>query len=153
MKCVAGRETAEYVYTARRNNSLSTSGRQLVFGFILFVSLGIAVGFYVVFDAWPVLPYAAIEMTVLYFAFRYMDRHAADYERITIRDGTVAIESHEGPHVTRLTLNRYWAKVVCDADGSRLVLRSHGREIPVGRQLCEERRLELARELQRELRA
>ena len=153
MKCVAGGETAEYVYTARRNNSLSTSGRQLVFGFILFVSLGIATGFYAVFDAWPVLPFAAIEMTVLYCAFRYMDRHAADYERISIRGGTVAVESQDGPHVSRFELNRYWATVVCDADGSRLVLRSHGREIPLGRHLCEERRLDLARELQRELRA
>ena len=151
MKCVAGGETAEYVYTARRNNSLSSSGRQLVFAFILFVSLGIATGFYVVFDAWPVLPYAAIEMTVLYWAFRYIERHAGDYERITIRGGTVAIESHVGPRVTRLELSRYWAKVVCDADGSHLVLRTHGREFPVGRHLCEERRLDLARELEREL--
>jgi len=153
MKCVAGGETAEYVYTARRNNSLSTSGRQLVFGFILCVSLGISTGVYVLFDAWPVLPYSAIEMTALYFAFRYMERHAADYERITIRGGTVAIESHEGPHVTRLELNRYWAKVVCDAHGSGLALRSHGREVPLGRHLCEERRLDLAHELKRELRA
>ena len=151
MKCVAGGETAEYVYTARRNNSLSSSGRQLVFAFILFVSLGIATGFYVVFDAWPVLAYAAIEMTVLCWAFRCIERHAGDYERITIRGGTVAIESHVGPHVTRLTLSRYWAKVVCDADGGRLALRTHGREFPVGRHLCEERRLDLARELQREL--
>ena len=151
MKCVAGGETAEYVYTARRNNSLSPNGRQFVFVFILVVSLGIATGFYVVFDAWPVLPYAGLEMTVLYFAFRYMDRHAADFERITIRGGTVAIESYEGPRVTRFELNRYWAKVVCEPDGSRLALRSHGREFPVGRHLCEERRLGLARELAREL--
>jgi uncharacterized membrane protein len=151
MKCVAGGETAEYVYTARRNNSLSASGRLLVFGFILFVSLGIATGFYVVFDAWPVLPYAALEMTVLYCAFRYMDRHAADYERITIRNGVVAIESHVGQCVSRLELNRHWAKVVYEADGSRVALRSHGREFPVGRHLCEERRLGLARELGREL--
>ena len=150
MKCVAGGETAEYVYTARRNNSLSSSGRQLVFGFILFVSLGIATGFYVVFDAWPVLPYAALEMTVLYFAFRYMERHAADYERITIREGTVAIERHDGARVTRLELNRYWATVVCD--GGRVALRSHGCEIPVGLHLCEERRLQMARDLGRELR-
>ena len=151
MKCVAGGETAEYVYTARRNNSLSSSGRQLVFGFILFVSLGIATGFYVVFEAWPVLPYAALEMTVLFFAFRYMDRHAADYERITIRDGVVAIESHVGPRVTRRELNSYWGQVVFEADGSRVALRSHGREFPVGRHLCEERRLGLVRELEREL--
>jgi uncharacterized membrane protein len=153
MNCVAGGETAEYVYTARRNNSLSSSGRLLVFGFILTVSLGIATGFFMVFGAWPILPFAGLEMAVLYGAFRYIDRHAADYERITIRGSSVAIEVYEGASVTRLELNRYWAKVVCAPDGSRLALRSHGRDIEVGRHLCEEQRLEMAQDLRRQLRA
>ena len=54
--------------------------------------------------------------------------------------------------MSRLELSRYWAKVVCEAEGSRLALRSHGREIEVGRHLCEEQRLEMARDLKRELR-
>lgn len=152
MKCVAGGETAEYVYTARRNNSLSSSGRRLVFGFILAVSLGIAAVFSFAFGAWPIMPFAGLEMTVLYFAFRYMDHHAADYERITIYGGSVAVEVREGTHVNRLELSRYWAKIVCDADCTRLALRSHGREIEVGRHLCEEQRLAMAQELKRELR-
>ncbi len=152
MKCVAGGETAEYVYTARRNNSLSTPGRQLVFGLILAVSVGIAGGFSLLFGAWPIMPFAGLEMAVLYIAFRYMDRHAADYEQITIRGGSVAIEVHEGTKVRRLELNRYWASVVCDAHGGRLALRSHGREVEIGRHLCEERRLQMALELRRELR-
>lgn len=152
MKCVAGGETAEYVYTARRNNSLSSSGRQLAFGLTLAVSVGIAGVFSLLFGAWPIMPFAGLEMVVLYFAFRYMDRHAADYEQITIRGGSVAIEVHEGTEVRRLELSRYWARVVCDAGGGRIALRSHGREIEVGRHLCEERRLEMARELGRELR-
>jgi uncharacterized membrane protein len=152
MNCVA-RETAEYVYTARRNNSLSSSGRLLVFGFILTVSLGIATGFFLILGAWPILPYAGMEMGLLYLAFRYMDRHAADYERITIRGSSVAIEVHEGARVSRLELNRHWAKVVCEPDGRRLALRSHGREIELGRHLCEERRLAMAQDLRRELRA
>ena len=78
MNCVAGGKTAEYDYTARRNNSLSSIGRQFVFGFILTVSLGIAVAFSLVFGAWPIMPFAGIEMAVLYFAFRYIDRHADD---------------------------------------------------------------------------
>lgn len=152
MNCVAGGEAAEYVYTARRNNSLSASGRQRVFGFILVVSTGIAAGFSLIFGAWPILPYAGLEMTVLYFAFRYIDRHAGDYERITIKGTGVAVEVHEGGKLTRLKLNRYWAKVVCEADGGRIALRSHGREIEVGRHLCKGERLEMARDLRRELR-
>lgn len=151
MKCVAGGETAEYVYTARRNNSLSSSGRHLVFVFILAVSLGIATVFSIVWGAWPIMPFAGLEMTVLYFAFRYMDRHSADYERITVRGGLVAVEVREGAQVNRLELSRYWAKIVCDEGCTRLALRSHGREIEVGRHLCAEQRLAMARELQREL--
>ena len=151
MNRVAGGETAEYSYTARRNNSLSASGRLLVFAFILAVSVGIATAFSLIFGAWPILPYAGLEMLVLYCAFRYIDRHSSDYEQVTIRGSTIAIEVHEGRRVQRLELNRYWARVVCDSDGNRLALRSHGREIEVGRHLCDEQRLEMARNLRREL--
>ena len=150
MDYVAGGETAEYVFTARRNNSLSSSGRLLVFGFILTVSLGIAAAFAVIFGAWPILPFAGIEMGVLYLAFRYVDRHAGDYERITIRGDSVAVEVREGTGVKRFELNRCWAQLV--RDGSHWALRSHGRDIEVGRHLCEEQRLEMARDLARELR-
>jgi uncharacterized membrane protein len=85
MNYVVGGEAGEYVNTARRNNFLSSSGRLLVFGFILVVSLGIAAGFPLVFGAWPILPFAGIEMAMLYGAFRYIDRHAAGCERITIK--------------------------------------------------------------------
>jgi len=150
MDYVAGGKTANYVYTARRNNSLSTSGRRLVFVFILTVSLGIAAVFALVFGAWPILPFAGIEMGVLYVAFRYMDRHAADYESITIRGDSVAVEVREGPEIRRFGFNRCWAQVV--GDGARFALRSHGREIEVGRHVCEERRVEMARDIRRELR-
>ena len=152
MSCVAGGEAAEYVYTARRNNSLSSSGRRLVFAFILTVSFGIAAAFSMVLGAWPILPFAGVEMAVLYVAFRYIDRHAGDYERITIRGDSVAVEVRDGTDIASFELSRYWAQVVCEHAGARLALRSHGREIEVGRHLCDEQRLEMARGLARELR-
>ena len=152
MNCVAGGEAAEYVYTARRNNSLSSSGRRLVFAFILTVSFGIAAAFSMVLGAWPILPFAGVEMAVLYVAFRYIDRHAGDYERITIRGDSVAVEVRDGTDIASFELSRYWAQVVCEHEGARLALRSHGREIEVGRHLCDEQRLEMARGLARELR-
>lgn len=150
MDYVAGGKTANYVHTARRNNSLSTSGRRLVFVFILTVSLGIAAVFALGFGAWPILPFAGIEMGVLYLAFRYIDRHAADYESITIRGDSVAVEVREGSEIRRFGFNRCWAQVV--GNGPRFALRSHGREIEVGRHVCEERRVEMARDIRRELR-
>lgn len=155
MNFVAGGEIAgcvtEFVYTARRNNSLSSTGRRFVFGFILTVSLGIAAAFSLVFGAWPIVPFAGIEMAVLYLAFRYIDRHAGDYERITIRGDSVEVEVREGRHVTRQEFNRCWAQVVCEEGGARLALRSHGREIELGRHGNDEQRAEMALELGREL--
>lgn len=151
MNCVAGEERAGYVYTARRNNSLSSSGRLVVFGFILTVSLGIAAAFSLVFGAWPILPFAGVEMGVLYLAFRYIDRHASDYERITIRGDSVAVEVRDGGEVRRSEMNRCWAQVVCEDGGAWLALRSHGREVEVGRHLRKEERAQMARELAREL--
>ena len=153
MTGIVREEAGDYVSIARRNNSLSSSGRLLVFGVLLIVSVGIATGFSLILGAWPILPFAGIEMVVLFVAFRMVERHAGDYERITIRGMQVEIEVQEGSNVRRREMNRYWARVVCAGDGSRVALRSHGHELEVGRHLCEEKRLELARELERELKA
>jgi uncharacterized membrane protein len=97
------------------------------------------------------MTFAGIEMVVLYLAFRYIDRHAGDYERITIRGDRVSVEVREGSDVTRFELNRCWAQVVWQSERGRVALRSHGREFEVGRHLCEEQRSSVARELAREL--
>lgn len=144
--------TAEYVYTARRNNSLSSSGRLLAFGSILTVSLGIAGAFALILGAWPIMPYAVVEMAVLYAAFRYIERHAGDCECITIRGESVSVEVREGKNVRRFEFQRYWVQVASEPNGSRLALRSHGREVEVGRHLSESERADMARELARELR-
>jgi uncharacterized membrane protein len=153
MTGIVREEAGEYVSIVRRNNSLSSSGRLRVFGFLLMVSLGIASGFCLMFGAWPILPFAGIEMAVLFAAFRYIERHAADYERIAIRGALVSVEVQDGSNVMRREMNRYWSHVVCENDGSRVALRSHGHEVEVGRHLSEDRRVELARELERELKA
>ena len=72
-------------------------GRRGVFAFIFVVSLGIATAF-AVLGAWLILPFAGLEMLVLYLAFRYVDRHAADYERIAIRRGQGASGVIRGGH-------------------------------------------------------
>ena len=149
MTGIVREEAGEYVSIARRNNSLSSSGRLLVFGFLLVVSVGIAAGFSLIFGAWPILPFAGIEMAVLFAAFRYMEHHAGDYERITIRGATVSVEVQDGSSVMRREMNRYWAKVV--REGDRVALRSHGHELEIGRHLTNEKRLSLAREIEREL--
>jgi uncharacterized membrane protein len=142
---------AEYERVARRNNSLSSSGRILVFAFLFIVSVGIACAF-ASFGAWLILPFAGLEMLGLYLAFRYVDRHAADFERIAIAGDRVKVESFEAGRATSHELNRLWAQVVASPGGARLALRSHGREVEIGRHMNDEQRLTLARELGRQLR-
>jgi uncharacterized membrane protein len=144
--------TAQFAVTARRNNSLSSSGRLFVFALMVLASLGIAVVFGLIFGAWPILPFAGLEVLGLHVAFRYIDRHAGDYERLAISGDRLQVEVMDGGKVSRFDCNRYWAGLVRDARG-RLALRSHGREFEIGRHLNEQQRLSVARRLERELRA
>jgi uncharacterized membrane protein len=143
MECIFGQETG-YTCTTRRNNSLSTSNRMFAFGFIALITLVIALAF-AWLGAWLILPFAGIELLVLLLAFRHVERHAQDYERLTINGDMLRIEVGEVGRVQRLEFNRWWAQVVCERDGSRLALRSHGsREVVFGHHLTDEHRLAVA---------
>ncbi len=150
IECSETAQTAEFLLVARRNNSLSSTERFLVFAFLFVVSIGIACAF-AAFGAWLVLPFAGIEMLVLYLAFRYVDRHAADYERVAIDGDRVEVERHEAGRTQRYEFNLCWARVVASGDGGRLALRSHGRELEIGHTLSDAQRLDLARALKRRL--
>jgi len=147
-----GAPAVEYVHIGRRNNSLSRSGRLLALCYLVGVSLGIALAFGVAAGAWPVLPFAGMEVLVLCLAFRYIGQHAGDYERVAVWSDRVDVEIVDGSAVRRFELNRYWAHVVCDPDGARVALRAHGRDLEIGRHLPAEQRVLLAGRLRRELR-
>ena len=142
---------AAYTRLARRNNSLSSTGRILVFGLIFAVSIGIACAF-AALGAWLILPFAGLEMLVLYWAFHAIERQAGDYERIAIEDDRIRVEVCEAGRACNHELSRHWAQVVVSDGGARLALRSHGREVEIGRHLNNGQRLALARELGGELR-
>jgi uncharacterized membrane protein len=142
---------AGFSRVARRNNSLSSTGRIFVFGLIFVVSIGIACAF-AALGAWLILPFAGLEMAVLCWAFHAVERRANDFERIAIDGDSVRVEICETGRAGTHELSRYWAQVVVSRDGARLALRSHGHEVEIGRHLNDDQRLALARELGSELR-
>jgi uncharacterized membrane protein len=150
MECTF-RQGVAYSCTARRRNCLSSADRLLAFGFIAAISLGIAVAF-AWLGAWLILPFAGIEVVLLVFVARYLERHAHDYEQLTINGDIVEMEIVDAGRVERREFNRHWAQVVCEGDGSRLALRSHGREVVFGRHLSGHERLAIARALREQLR-
>lgn len=143
-------QAARFSLVAQRNNSLTSSGRFHVLVFVFTVSVGIAVAF-AALGAWPILPFAGLEVLVLFLAFRDVDRRAQDYERIAITDDRVRVEWCEIGALRKQELSRYWAQVVASRDGRYIALRSHGRELAVGRHRSDTQRLDLANDLVREL--
>lgn len=155
MDCTDAGEPSEFFLIARRNNSLSSAGRAIVLGSLLVACLAISLAF--AFNgAWLVLPFAGAEMLVLFLAFRFMERHAGDFESIAIKGDRVLVERWETGRVSRYELNRHWAQVVVHREGVTgrvsLGLRSHGKEVEFGTHLTEEQREAAVRALTQQLR-
>jgi len=145
---------ADFTFVARRNNSLSSSGRFLVLGSLAVVIFAIAVGF--AFNgAWLVSPFAGLDILVVYLAFRYVERRADDYECIAFQDDKVVIESRQRGKTARFEFNRHWVQLtlVEDRGGAPgpLLLRSHGKEVTFGTHLTGEQRAAVARRLKEHL--
>jgi len=141
--------------TARRNDSLTARGRKVFFVSMAIVSLGIAVG-WAIRGAWAIIPFALLELAVLYVALRIIDRHSGDFEKIAITGDRLTIEKSERGRVVRHELNVLWASLVVRREGVggrvAVAVRSHGKEVGVGDFLTDEQRMDLAGELRRRLR-
>jgi uncharacterized membrane protein len=155
MELAQAEEARSFMLVARRNNSLSPSGRRLVLGSLFVVILAISLVF-ALHGAWLILPFAGAELAVLYLAFRVIAQHAGDYESISISGDRVLIEQWVRGKVDRHEFSRYWARVVFDPGrpgrGELLAVRSHGRQVEFGRYLTDAQRREVARTLREELR-
>jgi uncharacterized membrane protein len=146
--------SAHYSITARPNCSLSAASTLCVFSLIALVTLGISLGF-ALLGAWLVLPFAGLELLVLWLCFRHVWHHVHDFERLVIDNDKVIVDMHDPQSDSHFELNSCWAQVVMDMlpDGEcrRLALRSHGKEIEFGRLLNSRERLDLGLNLKARL--
>ena len=144
----------------RRINSPRLSRRDcgIVFGSLAVFSLIVAVVF-AALGAWLILPFAGLEAMALYLAFDWGVRHSDDSEALVIRGDAVMLAVRENASTQHYEFNRVWAKLVVEqrarivnsVHSVRLALRSHGKEVEVGRYLDDGRRQRLARELKARL--
>ncbi|MSQ60387.1 MAG: DUF2244 domain-containing protein, partial [Betaproteobacteria bacterium] len=138
MEYTEAKAAVEFMLVARRDHSLSPVGRQFVLASFFLVSTAISLAFFAV-GAWPVLPFAGLELAAVCWAFRCVARHAADFESIVIDGDRVVIERQAQGQTNRFEFNRYWAQVRCiparSGQPASLVVRSHGREVVFGRHL------------------
>lgn len=105
--------------------------------------------------AWPVLPFAGLEILALWVALRHISRHRGDCERILLRGDRLIVESRSGNRQDRHEFHAYWARlrVLKPPDGadSRLFIGSHGRDVEIGKRLTGEQKRTLASELKKQL--
>jgi uncharacterized membrane protein len=138
----------EFSLTTNRNCSVSP--RALAWLLAITACLSFAIGFgFALFGAWPVLPFAGLEVAALGLAFYLNGRHASDYERIALQKDGLVVEIRDADRVAALQMNPHWVKLVASRrrQDVRLALRSHGREIEIGRHLDAPGREALARVL------
>jgi uncharacterized membrane protein len=147
---------AAYSVTSRRNDSLGSRGRWRIFAALCATSLGLALVFAAV-GAWPVLPYSALEMAVLFTAFWCIGRHAGDWERLRVEGDLVIVERECAGVLTRHEFNRCWTRLESERGTTgpalRLALCSAGKRVTIGAELTPLQRERLARELRRALAA
>jgi uncharacterized membrane protein len=123
-----------------------------VLAFVACVTLGIAMGFALA-GAWPVLPFAGLEILALAGAFYLNGRHAADYERIALSREKLVVEASDAGCVACHEFDPRWLRLAERPLGRdfRLLLCARGSELEIGRHLDTERRASLAQCLRRSL--
>lgn len=154
MSLVAAHTPEGRTWIARPNCSLSARERKLVFAVTAAVSVTIGLAFSYV-GAWPVMPFTGIELALLWYALRHAGSSANDFEKIVLESERLTIETRCGALVERHEFHPFWAHLrYVRPQGHhhhRLLIRSHGREIELGRALTDEQKMMLAGELKTNL--
>ncbi len=145
---------AEISLTSRRPDAIGPRGRWWLFTSLCALSFGFALMF-AARGAWLVLPYSALEMGVLFWAFQRFGRRLAEWDRITVRGDRVIVESERSGVRTRRVFNRQWLRVELEERGfgrpPALSLRYAGERTTIGDALPAVERIRLGRELRRAL--
>lgn len=144
-------------FVIRPNRSLSWRQTKLCYLGIVCYSLLVAGGF-TVMGFWPVLPFAGAELLALGAGLYLCARRCHRSEVVSVRSDAVEIEKGAVRPNESWSFARAWARVhllepIHRWHPSRLVIRSHGREVEIGAFLNESERRCLAKDLSRALEA
>lgn len=142
---------SSFSFIIRPNQSLSWRGLVVFYVGIVTISMTIALAFYAT-GLWMVLPFSGLEMLALGAALYVCAWRGEMREVISIDEQRVAVEKGRRRLAERYEFQRGWAQVVLQGSRTswyptRLLIRSHGREVEVGAFLNEQERQGLARAL------
>lgn len=155
MECARAESPAHrFCVTARPESVRGHPGLQLAMVVLLPCSGGVGLAF-LLLGIWPVTLFLFLPVLGLAWSFQQLERHAGDFERLSLDEERLILEIHGPDEDRRLEFNSRWVQVVLHqaaaGGGNLLVLRSHGREVAFGHFLSDEERAALSRELKRRL--
>ncbi len=131
----------------RPNRTLTLRGMTVLFAGLTLVVLTIGIGFTLA-GAWPVLPFAGLELALVGAVLYRLYRHADDHERILVDRERVTVIRRRGRHEWRDEFQRYWTKVTLERSRgwhpSRLKVGSHGRFVVIAADVNEKERESLS---------
>lgn len=138
-------------WVIRPNQSLSWRGVLQAYAIIALSCLGIGAAF-ALHGFWPVLPFAGLEVVVLGAAFYLCLSRSRMREVVTVNADAVTVEKGRWQPQERWECPRAWARISLERSPiawypSRLAIAFQGRQVEIGRFLCEEERGRLALEL------
>lgn len=142
-------------YVVKPNQAMSWRALLLVYLGIAAVTLIIGLSFY--FNGLTlVLPFSGLEILALGAALYVSAWRGGEQEVILIDSDRIVVERGRREPVSRHVFQRAWVKVVLERSWnywypSRLLLRSHGRQVEIGKFLNEQERQGLALELRNAL--
>jgi len=144
-------QDSHQIFVIQPNRSMSWRGLLWVYAGIAAITL--SVGIFWFFAGLPlVLPFSGLEMMLLGAAFYLSARGGDVREVVTIDENTLAVESGRNAPERRAEFQRHWARIVLEQrwNGrypSPLLVRSHGRQVEIGKFLNEQERRGLAAHL------
>ena len=131
----------------------SLTPRQAVVFFLSIAVVMLVIGLaFAAAGLWPVLPFVGLELALLAYALRVVQRRAQEREWIRVDERDVVVHQQRGKAVREHRFARPWTRVELRAPRaatwpSRLLLASHGRSVEVGTCLTERERKGLRRRL------
>ncbi|MFO1038710.1 MAG: DUF2244 domain-containing protein [Geminicoccaceae bacterium] len=132
------------------NQPLGRYGFQILMGSFIVVSTAVSLGFYLM-GAWPVAGFFGLDVLLVWWAFRVVQRRARRTELIRLGEEGLSVAKVEANGQAReWRFEPHWVRVHMDDPPKRdssLLLASHGRRLSIGHFLTPDEKLDLAQAL------
>jgi uncharacterized membrane protein len=141
--------------TLSPHRSLGPGGFKLLIGAVALVC-GINALRFLALKAWPVALFLALDVALVYWAFKANYRSGRAYEKLTIAQGELRVAQVSPLGVRREhVFNAHWVQVILEQINqvqNRLLLVMHGRKLEIGSFLAPFERDDVKAEIERGLR-